>query len=148
MSKKGLTSIMLLCLVGAGCTSTSTEFSSDMHAPTGELLHIALAATPQEQELGLGERDSLKPNQGMVFIFAEPGSYSFWMKGMRFPLDLVWINQKKVVGVSANVPAPHSPSESPVIVSPPEPIDRVLELPAGRAEAYGITSGVILSDLP
>ncbi len=147
MTKRLGVCLTILCLMGSGCEASSMKFSTPVHTPR-QLIHVALATTPEEQALGLGERDSLAPDQGMVFVFAEPGPYSFWMKGMRFSIDLVWIHQKKVVGVSANVPAPQSSTEPPVIVSPPEPIDRVLELPAGRAEAYGIRSGVVLSDLP
>jgi uncharacterized membrane protein (UPF0127 family) len=41
----------------------------------------------------------------MLFRFDTPGNYGFWMKGMRFPLDLVWIREGIVVHVEQNVSA-------------------------------------------
>ena len=65
-----------------------------------------------------------------------------WMKGMRFPLDLVWINDGRVVDVSANVPdQPGTPDAQLPIYSPSNPANRVLEVNSGWAERNGVEPG-------
>ncbi len=53
--------------------------------------------SPSEQRRGLGYRDQLKTNQGMLFVYDNPGVRSFWMKGMRFAIDIIWLRQGKIV---------------------------------------------------
>jgi uncharacterized membrane protein (UPF0127 family) len=55
--------------------------------------NIEIAETYDQQSLGLGGRDELKPNTGMFFVFPSPSVQSFWMKDMKFPIDIVWIDQ-------------------------------------------------------
>ena len=62
------------------------------------------------------------------------------MRGMMFPLDFVWINGDKVVDLSSNI-APPSAGQRPVIISPDQPANLVLEVNAGVIERLGITVG-------
>ena len=100
---------------------------------------MEIAATPAEKEKGLGERDSLKPGWGMVFPYDHKERFTFWMKGMRFPLDFVWIADKKVVGLTENVPV--MTEGSITMVSPEVPADQVFELNAGEINRHGIKIG-------
>src|SRR5690349_12394377 len=52
---------------------------------------VVVAKTPEEREKGLSGRDSLAQNSGMLFVFDHPDTYTFWMKGMKFPLDMIFI---------------------------------------------------------
>ena len=52
----------------------------------------SLSTTPDSQSKGLSIKDSLNENEGMLFIFESPQKYSFWMKDMKFPIDIIWIN--------------------------------------------------------
>lgn len=62
-----------------------------------------LADTLEKRQAGLMFRESLDENRGMLFVFEQEGVYSFWMKNMNFPLDLIWIGQDdKVVDVKCN----------------------------------------------
>jgi hypothetical protein len=54
----------------------------------GHTLTVELARTPEEREKGLMFRRSLGPEQGMLFIFQEPATHSFWMKNTFIPLDV------------------------------------------------------------
>ena len=47
---------------------------------------------PEERSQGLSGRPNLAAGTGMLFVFEQAGSYAFWMKDMRFPLDMVWID--------------------------------------------------------
>ena len=101
----------------------------------GTRIALEIAATPADQRLGLGQRDSLPWNHGMLFVYDEPGVPRFWMKDMRFDIDIVWIRGDRIVDISHRVP--HVPGGKGPTVAPRELTDRVLEVPAGCAAANG-----------
>jgi len=89
---------------------------------------------------GLSGRDRLDPDAGMLFVL--PGdSPSFWMKGMRFPIDIVWIRGARVVDVTADVPPPAGTNEALATYSPERPANRALEVNAGWADRHGVERG-------
>lgn len=107
--------------------------------------------TNEEKELGLGGRTELGADEGMLFLFAEPGSYVFWMKGMKIPIDIVWISGTTVVGFEEDVPPPRNVSASDgelAVYFPPSSVDKVLELHAGRAATLDLQIGDALSIAP
>lgn len=59
------------------------------------------------------------------------------MNEMKFPIDIVWIRDGVVVGIDADVPSPRV-GEAPATRTSPEPVDAVLEVPAGFAAEAGI----------
>jgi hypothetical protein len=94
----------------------------------------------------LSDRTTLAADSGMLFVFDTPGQYGFWMKDMRFPLDMVWINaDKTVAGVTKDI----LPSTYPSIFPPPNPISYVLEINAESADKFGLSKDALVSfDLP
>lgn len=106
-------------------------------------VRVELAQTEPQRELGLGGHAPLAETDGMLFIFDRALRYSFWMKGMTFPLDIMWLDHGQVVYVAANLPAP-SPGQSDgqlAVYTPSAPAQYVLEVKAGFAERHGITVG-------
>jgi uncharacterized membrane protein (UPF0127 family) len=101
----------------------------------GRRVAVDLAITPEQQSLGLGHRDALAWNHGMLFVYDQPGFYSFWMRGMRFDIDIVWIRASRIVDIAQGVR--HVPGEDGPTVRPAELVDRVLEVPAGYAQTHG-----------
>ncbi len=93
------------------------------------------ASTKESRILGLGLRGSLSPGTGMLFLFPDigPGKYSFWMEGMRFPLDIAWIRNSRIVFLERNIPA-----DSKDIFRPSEDADVVLEVNAGELSDVAI----------
>ena len=100
---------------------------------------IEIAVRPEEKEKGLGGRDSLAAGTGMLFPYDHKERYRFWMKGMRFPLDFVWITDQKVIDVTENVPPPSG--EQIATVQPRVPVSQILELNAGEVKKYRIKIG-------
>jgi len=99
-----------------------------------------IAETDSEKAMGLSNRDKLAPNAGMLFVFNPPETSFFWMKDMRFKLDIIWIANNKVTGVSRNLPTPAPntpPSQLPTYASPGS-IDFVLEVNAGAGASISI----------
>jgi hypothetical protein len=104
-------------------------------------LTLDVADTPSARELGLGGRTSMAKDHGMMFVFEKSGIYPFWMKGMHFPLDIVWINQGIVQEV-VKMNAPVNDKVFPDMHAPIHQADRVLEVNAGVAQELGIKPGV------
>ncbi len=105
---------------------------------------VELAITPEQRSQGLSGRDSLPPGTGMLFVFETEGNHIFWMKDMRFPLDLIWISAEcVVVEVVADAPPPE-PGQSTIDLpryTPSDPARHVLEINAGEADRAGIGPG-------
>lgn len=104
---------------------------------------VEVADTQEKRNRGLGGREDLAPDEGMLFVFSNVDKYSFWMKGLRFPLDFVWIRGDKVVDLIENVPppTPGQKDDTLPIYQPKESIDKVLEIPAGSIQRLNIKVG-------
>ena len=96
---------------------------------------VELALDPVK---GLSGRESMNPGTGM--LFSMPNACNFWMKDMKFPLDIIWINDKQeVVDISENLPVPTS-SFMP-LYSPRRFAVYALEINGGEAKALGLNIG-------
>ncbi len=83
---------------------TNNDFSSSVKIK-GLDIKVILAETPDQQKKGLSIKNSLKENDGMLFIFDSPRKNSFWMKDMKFPIDIIWINSDhKIIHIENNLP--------------------------------------------
>lgn len=101
-----------------------------------------IADEQDERQIGLSNRENIGEYQGMLFEFDSEDYYGFWMKDMRFSLDMVWLNgDKRVVSVEKVV----SPESYPRVYYPARPSQYVLELPEGTADRLGIEAGDRLS---
>lgn len=102
-------------------------------------LKVEMAEAALAQLKGLSWRKSLDPNSGMLFVFGTPSFYSFWMKDMFFPIDIIWISNDQIVDITKNVPVPQG-NYLPTY-SPSEPVNYVLEINAGYSDSHGIKIG-------
>lgn len=108
---------------------------------------LLVARTPKERAKGLGGRNSLAQNEGMLFIYKHAGKECFWMKGMKFDLDILWLDvQKKIVHLEQGV----SPRTYPALFCPDTPAQYVVELNSGTASRNGLSLGatVKIENLP
>jgi len=113
----------------------------------GRRVSVEIARTAAEQAKGLGEREALAWDHGMYFEYSTPAFYSFWMKGMRFSIDIVWLRDGRIVGFETNIPFEEG-GNGPTL-RPRELVDAVLEVPAGYsvASGWGIGDRVLFEDL-
>ena len=66
----------------------------------------------------------------MLFVLPKPDLHGFWMKDMRFPLDLIWIgSDRTVVGISRLSPCG---ADSCPVHTPTAPVAYVLEVNANN----------------
>ena len=103
------------------------------------VVELEIVSTPLEKQRGLGYRDELAWDRGMLFEYTEPGFVAIWMKGMRFDIDIVWIRNGRIVDIAHRVP--HRVEDPLPIYRPREVADTVLEVPAGYAQAHGWRAG-------
>lgn len=101
--------------------------------------NVDVADNPISQARGLSGREFMEENKAMLFLFGNYGVRGFWMQGMKFPLDIIWISGNKIVGVSENLP-PAEFGEVEVYNSP-ENVDKVLEINAGLFKRFGFKIG-------
>lgn len=105
----------------------------------GRCIGLEVAATASQQALGLQLRPPLPPLRGMWFPYAMPTPARFWMHRTPSPLDMLFIRDGVVVAIEAHTqPCMRLPCPS---YGPPQPVDGVVELAAGQAEALGIRVG-------
>lgn len=107
-------------------------------------IFVEIADTDQKRKEGLSNRNKLEENQGMLFVFNQPGKYTFWMKDMLFPLDFIFIKDNKIVNIAENIPNPKNKNDTPVIISQKEEFDTVLEVNAGFIHKNHIKIGDLI----
>ncbi len=105
-------------------------------------VRVELARTPDEWAQGLSGRETLGEDEGMLFVSNQSVRRSFWMKGMRFPLDMLFIHQGRVVDIANKVRAPSAGEDGTAIrVSTWLPAEWVLEVNSGWVERHGVKVG-------
>lgn len=102
---------------------------------------VELALTNEERWQGLSERETLEPGHAMVFVWPEARPRRFHMRGMLFPIDIIFLGpQGEVLNVANSVePCPAEPCPR-YYSAGPSPV--VIEVPAGEASQAGVAAGM------
>ncbi|MBI4092025.1 MAG: DUF192 domain-containing protein [Candidatus Levybacteria bacterium] len=133
--------ILLAVARTGGNFSLPNPFGGNTEAQVGDKkINLILAKSDKDRVKGLSGRNNLAEDQGMLFIFEKKGKYGFWMRDMKFPLDIIYIDDNTVVYLVENVPA-GAQAPNLTIYVPDTDANRVLELNAGGAKKYGIKKG-------
>lgn len=120
--------------------SSSVSFDKNSTAIINKLnINIEIVTTTADMNKGLSDRKVLDQNSGMLFIYDNYNVPKYWMEGVNFPLDIVWIKDNRIVGFEQNVPV--ASTGTLPRYSPKEPINRVLELNAGFIQQNEIKVG-------
>ena len=124
----------------------STKKSSDyekINIAVGEKrVLVEVADTNEKRVRGLSGHKALADGEGMLFVFEKPDKYSFWMKEMLFPIDIIWIGEDfTIVDITENA----EPSSYPTLFTPKNEARYVLEVNAGFSEKYRISIGDMIA---
>ena len=101
-------------------------------------VNVELANTEEERRLGLSFRQYLGDYDGMLFVFDQDVSSPFWMKDMKIPLDIIFVDSNYFIVDIKEAQAPCSDSYCPSIYSV-APFRYVLEVNSGFVEKNGVT---------
>lgn len=107
------------------------------------VIKVEVADDEESRITGLSGRDSLEDGNGMLFVFDDKQQVEFWMVDMKFPIDIIFIDDTKIVDIDANVPIPAEGANKAALptYSPSVPVNYVLEVPAGFSEKNSIKVG-------
>ena len=136
--------VSVVAVVVIVCAALVFLWNQQPHLPRGVMhigaatINIEIADTDATRVQGLSGRSGLAPNSGMLFVFDHPDKYSFWMKDMHFPIDMVWLSAD---GTIVSAVQDVDPSTYPRSFTSSTTALFVLELPAHYMQAHGIKIG-------
>lgn len=109
----------------------------------GKNFQTELATTPESHAKGLSGRSCIGQNQAMLFVFSDVNRHCFWMKNMRFDIDILWLNgQNQITKIEQNA----SFKSYPKTFCPDKPDTKnVLELSAGLVRQLGLKTNQMIN---
>lgn len=111
----------------------------------GKIINLELVMSDESRSRGLSGRERLKDGEGMLFVFDYPDKYPFWMKDMKFSIDIIWIGEDlKIVYIKKNA----SPDSYPNSFSTEKDAKYVLEVNSGFSEKNNLKEGDEVEFLP
>lgn len=123
-------------------TSTPTAQNNNLVKVGSSAISVDIADTPEKLEKGLSIKDYLGPEQGMLFIVQKNSRPVFWMKDMKFGIDILWIDDGKIVAIHENAqPQPNVSEDRLTKYRPPQVVDYVLEVQSGFTKRNQIIVG-------
>ncbi|OIP58041.1 MAG: hypothetical protein COX79_03375 [Candidatus Levybacteria bacterium CG_4_10_14_0_2_um_filter_36_16] len=107
----------------------------------GKIFNLSVARSDKDRIKGLSGKDSLEQNTGMLFVFNKKDYYSFWMKDMKFPIDIIFIDDSTVVDLFENTLPPQNINSELSVYKPKSPGNYVLEVNGGTASKNNLKIG-------
>ncbi len=117
----------------------TVQFSTDSYT---NAYRVLVADTFRHEYEGWSNKDTMGKNDGMLFVFPTRASHIMVMRGMRFPLDIVWIDGDTVVYSAQNVALEPGRNEADLTkYGSPVPSTQVIEFRAGFIAQTGLKVG-------
>lgn len=107
------------------------EMTAGMHR-----IQAQVASTPQQRAIGLMHRREMPTNEGMLFVFEQPGTQCFWMKNTLLPLTAAFVADDGTVVNLADMKPQSLDSHCSA-----KPVRYVLEMHQGWFAKRGIQAG-------
>lgn len=135
-----LTGGLVVVLVALVASYIVTHFQPTTEVRVGSaVFNVRIADTDTAREKGLSGVENLGPMDGLLMVFQGDGTWGIWMKDMKVPLDIVWLNdEKKVIYIVTDASPALGISKTFV---PNEPARYVLEVIAGSVKKAAIKIG-------
>lgn len=106
---------------------------------------VEIAKSPAEKQKGLSGKSFMRKNNGMLFVFSQPDFYSFWMKDMEFPIDIIWLDDNlRIINIEKNI----TPDTFPKKFLPQLPAKYALEVNGGWSDENKVEEGVNIKIKP
>jgi uncharacterized membrane protein (UPF0127 family) len=143
--------ILIISLVILLVLSLSQSWIGKKYVPSptatikNHTFNLIVARNSKDKEIGLSKYQSIPQDKGMLFMFDTPSYYSFWMKNMKFPIDIIYIDKNHIVTIYSNVQPPQTEQVNLSIFQPTQPADTVLEINSGLSEKYNFKKGDLVN---
>lgn len=134
--------------MAAGCTSSKPVLAAVRIGPAPVEFRVEVAETADQQRAGLSGRDELSAGTGMLFRFGSRSEQQVWMAGMKFPLDVAWLADDRVVAVDTLAACAETDENACPRWTSPSPVDALLEVPAHSLTAVVPGMAVTVEELP
>jgi len=106
-----------------------------------EQVEALIVYRDEDLKRGLSGREFLNDQEGMLFVFPYEDFHGIWMKNMLFPIDIIWIQNGRVVDLKRDA----RPDTYPYVFMPKEKASHVLEVSAGFVKGHDILIGMPVS---
>lgn len=136
-AKSGI--IALAAVVGIGYLLWQMNDQQQVVRLHGNSYHVSIMKTADELERGLSGTDNLPNEHGMLFVFPTDNKWPIWMKDMKYPIDIVWLDKDTTVVYMVKNAQPESYPDTQF--TPNKNARYVIELASGTIERTGITIG-------
>lgn len=127
---------ILIVLILASFFYSFNKFVQPSAEIKGHKFQLLIAKSDNDKQIGLSKYKNLPEDKGMIFIFEKPDFYPFWMKDMKFPIDIIFVRDNKIVTIYENLPI-----NNLSIYPPTEASNKVLEINANLSKKYGFSVG-------
>lgn len=132
----------------AACTSSKPVLATVRIGPDPVEFRVEVAQTANQQRDGLSGRNELSAGTGMLIRFGSRSEQQVWMAGMRFPLDIAWIANGKVVAIDTLTACTEADDNACPRWTSPSPVDALLEVPAHSLTTVVPGMAVTVEELP
>jgi len=137
-----LLGVIVFSILIIACSSNESSF---VLTNDGDRIEIEVALNTEEKKQGLMHREHLDKDAGMLFIFDDYEARSFWMKNTLIPLDVLHIDENKVVVDIITMPPCPLENKTCTSYRSEEASKYALEINAGMADELNIKIGDQLS---
>ncbi len=150
----------LLLVIAAGCEPGSARNEPEVQSEespayeeviiNGHVIMMELALTPEQRATGLMGRESMRDDEGMLFVFPDaepyPAEVRFWMKDCLMPIDVVFLNREvEIVSIhEMEPPESGTPDEKLKVYPSGAPVQFAIELRGGLANELGLEIGEVV----
>ncbi len=132
----------ILIVVAVLFISNHVQTRQEVHLGSS-VFNVRLAETEFARQKGLSGVESMAANEGLLMAFAGDNQWGIWMKDMKIPLDIVWLDtNKKVIYIVTDALPSLGTSKT---FQPDNPARYVLEVPAGSVKSGAIKIGDVAS---
>ena len=131
---------LVLILVALVASYIAVNFQPTTQVRLGSsVFNVQLATTEPAREQGLSGVEKLAKNGGLLLVYEKVGIHGIWMKDMKLPIDIIWMNSEKKVIYIVTDASPELDITKTYL--PKSPAKYVLEIPAGAAKKSAIKIG-------
>ncbi|HSH55735.1 MAG TPA: DUF192 domain-containing protein [Candidatus Limnocylindrales bacterium] len=131
--------MVVLGLLWSVLDTTSQQLPKRTISISNISYRVDVVTTSEQQAQGLSGRNGLPSWAGMLFDNDVVAERCMWMKSMRFPIDILWIDaQRRIVKIESKLEPRTYPQAYCAVAAD------VLELAAGQAEFRGFKVGQLV----